>query len=304
MDSRKPKILLTGVTGITGSYFLERLIREPLEAEYRCVVRENSNTLLLDQIPLEVEKVVGDLQDINFLCNACKGIQTVLHIANIRYSINIVQAALKNSVDHVILVHTTGVFSKYKSASKLYLEIEDEIHRLVNDTSLKITIIRPSMIYGSMKDPNISKFIKMVDKLPLCPVINGGHYPIQPVHQKDVADAYYEILSHPEITAGKEYIISGAEPIDFIEMFHMIASDLGEKRHFISVPFGFAYFASCALYVLSIKRIDFREKVQRLVEPRAYSHELATSDFGYNPIGFEEGLKIEIDEYIKSKLAR
>ena len=38
--------------------------------------------------------------------------------------------------------------------------------------------------------------------------------------------------------------------------------------------------------------------MQRLVEPRIFSHEDATRDFGYNPMGFEEGIKGEIKEYI------
>ena len=46
---------------------------------------------------------------------------------------------------------------------------------------------------------------------------------------------------------------------------------------------------------------DIREKVQRLVEPRAFSHSEATKDFGYNPLNFEEGVKPEIEEYIKKK---
>lgn len=295
----KEKILMTGITGITGSYLLERLAKEPINAEFRFIVRANSDTLLLDSLELHSEKVIGDLSDTAFLNEVFRGIQTVLHIANIRYSVHIINAALKNHVKRVILVHTTGVYSKYKTASKLYLEIEDEIQRITQNTSLQVTILRPSMIYGSMKDPNISKFIKMVDKLPVCPVINGGLYPIQPVHQRDVADAYYDVLTHPEITAGKDYIISGSDPVNFIDMFLMIAKLLKKKRFFISIPFGLAYFFGNILYYASLQKLDFREKIQRLVESRAYSHEAATTDFGYSPLPFEVGLKAEVDEYLK-----
>ena len=44
-----------------------------------------------------------------------------------------------------------------------------------------------------------------------------------------------------------------------------------------------------------------REKVQRLVEPRVYSHEDATKDFGYSPMTFEEGIVDEIKQYLGSK---
>ena len=47
---------------------------------------------------------------------------------------------------------------------------------------------------------------------------------------------------------------------------------------------------------------DMREKVQRMVEPRAYSHEKAKQDFGYSPLEFKDGVKDEIELYKKSKL--
>ena len=55
----------------------------------------------------------------------------IFHIVNIRKSINIINAAIKNNVKWVILVHTTGIYSKYKSASKEYIDIENKISNLI-----------------------------------------------------------------------------------------------------------------------------------------------------------------------------
>lgn len=41
--------------------------------------------------------------------------------------------------------------------------------------------------------------------------------------------------------------------------------------------------------------------MQRLIEPRAYSHKDATNDFNYTPINFLYGLKKEVKEYIDNK---
>ena len=46
-----------------------------------------------------------------------------------------------------------------------------------------------------------------------------------------------------------------------------------------------------------------REKVQRLCESRAYPHDEAVQDFGYDPMPFEEGLRREVREYMKAKSA-
>ena len=50
--------------------------------------------------------------------------------------------------------------------------------------------------------------------------------------------------------------------------------------------------------IISFKKIDLKEKVQRLVEPRAYSHDDAIKDFDYNPKPFIEGIEKEIKLYL------
>jgi hypothetical protein len=40
--------------------------------------------------------------------------------------------------------------------------------------------------------------------------------------------------------------------------------------------------------------------VQRMGEDRSYSHEDATRDFDYKPMSFEEGIQIEVKQYLKS----
>ena len=55
------------------------------------------------------------------------------------------------------------------------------------------------------------------------------------------------------------------------------------------------------LYCASFGRIDYREKVQRLCEPRVYDHDDATRDFGYNPRMFRIGIVDEVKEYLQNK---
>jgi nucleoside-diphosphate-sugar epimerase len=100
-----------------------------------------------------------------------------------------------------------------------------------------------------------------------------------------------------EITQNKEYILSGGAPIQLREMFEIMAKQLGVKNVFLSCPFPIAYIGAWIIYGISLKKIDFREKVQRLVEPRAYSHDEATRDFGFNPMPFEVGVREEIEQY-------
>lgn len=154
------------------------------------------------------------------------------------------------------------------------------------------------MIYGTLGDKNIVKFIKMVDKLNPMPVVNKGKYLLQPVHANDLGHAYMQVLENLDKTAGREYILSGRDEIYLIDMFRLIADELGVKRTFVSVPFPVAYAGAVGLYGMSLGRIDMREKVQRLCEDRVFPHEDAVRDFGYDPMPFEEGLRQEVREYI------
>lgn len=120
-------LLVTGITGHTGRYFLQELIQNNYKERIRCVVRKSSNIEALRNSGLNIEIVIGDLNDKFFIKKVIKDVNTVFHIYNIHHSLNIIEAAIENNVQRAILVHTTGIYSKYKSASKEYIRIESEV---------------------------------------------------------------------------------------------------------------------------------------------------------------------------------
>ena len=225
------------------------------------------------------------------------GGKILLHIASIGYSEQLVATAVKANVKRLILVHTTGIYSKYKAAGEGYRQIERKIDDIVKGSDVLLTYLRPTMIYGNVRDANVVIFMKMVDKLRLFPVVNGAKYELQPVWCGDLGKAYYQVLMHPETAIKRNYNLSGGKPIMLIDMFKVMAKYLGVKNTYISVPFPIAYTMAWLLYITTFGKKDFREKVQRLVEPRTFEHTDATNDFGYNPVTFEEGVKREADEY-------
>ena len=157
------------------------------------------------------------------------------------------------------------------------------------------------MIYGSVSDNNMVVFIKMVDRLRLFPVVSGGNFELQPVYEKDLGEAYFKVLQNREKTMGKNYILSGKEPIELIDVFRTIERKLKKKNFYFSVPFPIAYFSALTLWAISLGKVDYRERVQRLVEPRIFSHDEASLDFGYAPLSFEDGVENEIKEYLELK---
>ena len=294
-------MLITGITGHSGTYFLRELINRNYPGDIRCIIRPSSDTDLLDSCGLNIEKRIGDVRDKAFLNECMIGIKTIVHIVNIRHTLAIVEAAIINNVTRVICVHTTGIFSRFKVASEEYKEIEARLRKMVAASIIKLTILRPTMIYGDLCDHNMSKFIRMVDWLRVFPVVNQGESLIQPVNARDLGKAYYNILIMPIERAKAEYILSGEKPIHLVDALNMISDCLHKKTVFISFPLGLGIFLARTLNLLTIGNVDYIEKVQRMGEDRSFSHEDAKQDFGYSPMPFLKGIEEEVNEYLKVK---
>ena len=299
-------VVVTGITGKSGRFFYDRLIRETdhmNDYRFRFSVRRGGSSFDEEagkNAGLSIETVSGNLYKPEDCRELCQGGDVLLHIAGIDKSLTLVKAAVDEGIKRIILVHTTGIYSKYKAAGEGYRLIESEIESILPEGTT-LTILRPTMIYGHLNDGNLAIFIKMVDKLKIFPTVAGARYTLQPVWCKDLGDAYFDVLTNPAITGGKNYILSGGQPILLIDMFKCIGEKLGKKNVFVPIPFWMATSGAWALFLLTIGRVDLREKIQRMVEPRAYSHAEAKRDFGYCPANFEDGIHDEIAEYLRSR---
>ena len=299
-------LAITGITGKTGqafAYYLEKnrdRISSMFGGGIRLILhreRERDKDILPG---FDVERMYGDLEDELFLGEAFLGVDTIVHIAGIHWSRQVVHAAAGNFVRRLITVHTTGIYSKYKEAGEEYRNIDDFVYMMCKSKNIILTILRPTMIYGTINDRNVATFIKMIDKLPVMPVVNNAEYELQPVHFKDLGKAYYDVLVNEKITGGHDYILSGGEEITLRDMLIEMGAYLSKRMRFFSVPFPLAYAGAWFVFIVSAGKIDLREKVQRLCEPRVYPHEEATRDFGYDPRTFRSAIGDEVREYMEA----
>lgn len=298
-------LYITGITGHTGRWFLKKLSNERYDDKIRVVMRHSESDApekykIFENTGLDIEYAVGDLNDEAFLKKSMAGVDTIVHIASISLSEKIINAAISNCVSWAILVHTTGRFSKYKSASEGYIKIEDSI--LMKRDKIDVTVLRPTMIYGSSGDRNMYRLVTYLAKHKFFPVFGSGQNLMQPVHAKDLGFAYYDVLTHPEITKNKEYDLSGLSPITYRKIIETISGYLGRKNILINIPFGLSVFAAKIYNALLGKyAIISVEQVLRMQEDKDFSHEAASRDFGYTPYSFEDGIKGEVEEYLSGK---
>lgn len=176
-------LAITGATGKKSGGGITQILSERKDKVLekfpngvRVLVRSTSDTLRLDEAAIDFEKRYGELTDPVFLEQVFQDVDTVLHIASISMTRYIVDAAVKCHVRRLICVHTTGIYSKYKEAGEEYRNIDAYVEQQCRENNIGLTILRPTMIYGNISDNNVARFIKMVDRLPLMPVVNGAGY--------------------------------------------------------------------------------------------------------------------------------
>lgn len=288
-------LAITGATGHTGRLFMKELISSRYPDRIRCMARSKEKAKYLQSICPNAEIIIGNLDSQQDMKQLFTGADTVVNIANIHYSPEIVRIGRECGVNRFVLIHTTGIYSKYKSASQSYIEVEKLLEPFMQECN--ITILRPTMIFGDLCDHNISKFIRFVDRFPILPIVAGGGSLIQPVNARDLAKGILLALAE-EKSKGKAYDLSGEQAITVRQLYRMIETFLGKEKPIVGLPMWMCVMGARMLKLISLGRLDLIEKVLRMGEDRAYSHDSATKDFGYAPETFERGLQREVEEYI------
>ena len=318
-------LYVTGITGHSGSWFLERMEREaakiggmPLPfAGVRCAVRPGSDASRLEASPLGIEIARGDLDDIDFLLRSMRGARAVLHIASIFTSPNVVEAALRSGVEWLVMVHTTGRYSKYKSASEEYIRIEEAI--LSMRDKIGVTVLRPTMIYGSSRDRNMWKLVDFLHRHTLFPLFGAGANLMQPVHARDLGNAYYDVLANRERTFNRDYNLPGKRPISYLDLVRRVSRTLAQccadgegspdglskgRNVIVKVPLALSILGAKLYNAVSRTPVISVEQVLRMQEDKAFDYVDAARDFGYAPLSFEEGIVEEVREYLASRTGR
>jgi nucleoside-diphosphate-sugar epimerase len=287
-------LLVTGANGHSGRLFLQLLADRGYQGKIRGVARSRDRIEAMEFPGLDFELVIGDLAHSAFLQEVLAGVDTVMHIAGIWFSEEIVRLGQANDVRHFVLVHTTGRFSRYRSASEGYVEIEG---RLIA-TYRNLTVLRPTMIYGSWRDENMSRLIRVLSKTRVFPVFGDGRNLMQPVSARGLAAAYVGALENADVVMGNQYNLPGREALSYNKLLEIWSDTLGRKVWFVHVPMGLSlWIVRMGTKVLGPKMPIVEEQVLRLNEDKVFAWSASERDLGYAPTRFEDGIPTQIDEF-------
>lgn len=280
-------LFITGITGLTGRFLLKELRLAGYTGPIRCLVRKSSDISWIKDSGVEL--YYGDVEGIDSVARGLQGVDSVIHLVNIRSSPVIIRACQESGVKRVIFINTTGIFSRYQKYSEDYKKLEAQILT----SSLDYTIIRPTMIYGNHQDKNIHKLVKIIDKYPVVPVVGKGYGLMQPIYAEDLA-RIIAMAALNSVSIGKAYNVAGKTPVTFSDLMKLIASNIGKKRIFVNVPYPLALLAGYAGEVIPNGLINI-EKVKRLQEDKVFLYDEAANDLGFFPRSIEEGIELEVN---------
>ena len=282
------KVLVTGATGFTGSRVVPLLLQNGYQV--RCFVRETSDRSPLSA--LTVEWVTGDLSNPEALTSALRGVDALVNIASLGFghADSVLRSAREAGVRRGIFISTTAIFTQLNAGSK---SVRLAAENAIKASGLDYTILRPTMIYGSPRDRNMWRLIRLLKITPIMPIFGDGESLQQPIFVDDVAQAVLLAL-RTDAAIGKSYNIAGKDPLTYNQVIDTVAAALGRRIWKLHLPYRMIVRALQFTERIGLRLPIKAEQVLRLNEDKLFSYEEAQRDFGFSPRSFEEGVGVEV----------
>jgi NADH dehydrogenase len=265
------KVLITGGTGVIGEGVIEALLKRG--HEIRLLSRHAADDARA--WPSMVEGVVGDVGDTVSLTHKADGCELIIHIAgvaseqlpdvtfervNVRGTANIISEARRAGVKRFIHISSLGA----ERGASAYHRSKLESERIVRESELDWTIIRPGNVYGP-GDEVMSLMLKLVRSLPVIPVVDRGDQPFQPLWYGDMGEAVARIVDRDDLS-GRILEVAGIEVTNMNEVISRLGKLTNRTPVQIPVPGIVAGAATAVAAALGIKTPVDENKLTMLLE--------------------------------------
>ncbi len=246
------RVGLIGGTGFVGSYLTEALLRAGHEPSL--LVRPGSEAKLAES--KGIRAISGDLGSATALRDVLTGCDAAIYNVGIlrefpgrgitfeeaQYegAVRTVDAALDAGVERLLLMSANGV----KQPGTAYQETKLRAEEYARGSGLKVTVVRPSVIFGDPRG-------KMEFATQLCRDMVRPPMPaveffqrgatgreaivMSPVHIEDVTAAFVAAL-HDDATIGRTYELGGPEVLTWRQMLDRIAAAAGRRKVVLPMP--------------------------------------------------------------------
>ncbi|MBS0340805.1 MAG: NAD-dependent epimerase/dehydratase family protein [Proteobacteria bacterium] len=287
-------VLVTGAAGFIGQRTVAAL--QAAGHTVRALVRRSGQVHLPG-----VQIVLGDIADPAALRAACEGCAAVIHLAaqtrdapdidqvNIGGARCLVDACIATGCRRVIVVSTQsakilrqGDYARTKAAADaLFLA-----------SGLDVTVVRPSVVYGTADDGIFGTLRRVVASHRAVPVLGDGRWRSAPVHVDDVVAALVRALAAPQ-AIGKTYDLGGPQQFSFDELLDLLAAAQGLPAPMkLHVPLPVSLAAASVLARLMKSPPITRSNVLGSNQDTRIDIEPARRDLGFEPMALAKGFEL------------
>lgn len=259
------RALVTGATGLVGSYIVERLHADGWSV--RALVRDTARAGWLEALGAEL--FVGDVLDAAAFTRASAGCEAIFHSAaailpdraeweayrstNLDGTRNAIDAARASGARllHVSSVAVYGGASRYRDTptdesvelpplpdTAFYARSKRESEAMVLDAHRRGEIwacaVRPDVIYGTRDRQFVPRVGRILSR-GFFPVLGGGRSTLPIVHAGNVADGAVRAI-HSEIAGGKAYNLANDYDVTVRDFVRLAAQGLRRRVTLVPVP--------------------------------------------------------------------
>ena len=261
------KALVTGATGMLGIQICSKLVEQG--HAIRALVRPTSDTKPIDMPG--VEKVLGDVRDIESLREAAGGVDAVFHCAarlgewgpwedyrrtSVEGTSNMIEAAIGAGVSRFLHVSSNAVYGQYSMKrvsvpateetpfnrelwktdyyTRSKQESEDVVWECNRQGRIQVMVIRPGWMYGPYDRLGFPRLVRLLRRRMLI-LLSGGTNSLDLTYSGNVADAALLAIQTKE-TAGRAYNLTRDGIITQREFIYLVAEAIGAPRPRVSLP--------------------------------------------------------------------
>lgn len=246
------KALVFGGNGFLGSFVIKELCEKNFEV--LIVSRTNGSFEILKtfgfpgQISLKLFDVTSSnsLEEfdftkfdvvINLIGIGLEGGKNSYYRVHVEFPARLASITKKSNTK---LVHISAFVGNAETSSK-YIKTKIDGEEVILQNNPKAIIIRPSMLIGNGV-ATIQMFEKMINSLPIIPLVMGGKTKIQPVFAGDVAQFIVNAFEIDDMQ-GKSFNLLGNEVILLKEFVERICGFMNKRPLLIPAPLSLVKFA-------------------------------------------------------------
>src|SRR5271157_1093563 len=215
-------ILIIGSTGHIGRELVPQLLQSG--QHLRVLVRDPEKVAHLDP---SIERTVGNLNDLDSLINAMRGVERVFLVTLItQQDVNVLEAAKRTGVKQIVKLSTMEATEHKIAIGKWSCEREE----LIRASGLDWTFLRPGMFMSN----SIGWWAASI-KSQGAVYFPGGKGKVAPVDSRDIAAVAALALTQPGHSS-QVYELTGSELLTVKEMVNIISRALGKPLRYMDIP--------------------------------------------------------------------